>query len=167
VVKYKKMEKEKLLEELEKNNWKVSEVRKKFNISKQRIYYWIHKFGIELPSLPSTRVIVFCSNCGKEIMVKESVKAKQKRFFCSPDCRRKYSCIGLTCFVCGKKFYRKKKEYKHDINRRRNPHYFCSKRCWGKYVGTQYGWKRYWKIRKSKNDRKTDSFEGASTSTET
>lgn len=161
-----KMEKEKLIEELEKHNWKVVEVARGYGVSRQRIYQLIEKFGIELPPRLH-RVKVACLNCGKEIEVKKSVAKIQKRFFCSPECRKNYIYMELTCATCGKKFLKRKKEYewhtgKHWQEALKEKH-FCSKKCWGRYVGVNFsGWKK----QRRGNERKADSSEGATASIE-
>lgn len=62
-----------------------------------------------------------------------------KRFFCSKKCREEYNLKirKSKCETCGKDFYC----HYTIISHHKKPR-FCSKKCQGKWLGNNYGFKR-------------------------
>jgi len=59
--------------------------------------------------------------------------------FCSKKCFKEYYNVTLTCRVCGKKFTVNKSDYKVKLRIRKIDGFFCSKICYGKWWGKNYG----------------------------
>ena len=74
-----------------------------------------------------------CLNCGKIVYRTSPVR------FCSGECRRKYNIIQVSCSECGALF----PLGRYDLNDRTKNHkiseIFCSRKCFGRYVGRNYG----------------------------
>ena len=121
---------------------KMIEIAKMLGISKQRLYQIIQKYN--LPKKRDVRkpviapIIAKCIVCGKELVNPPSM-LKYKKYFCSIMCKRKYYYEELTCFICGKKFLIRKKELKKRLKKKKTNHFFCSRKCLGKYIGINFG----------------------------
>lgn len=76
-----------------------------------------------------------CHFCSKTFFRKQSQLAISKRHFCSPKCQYEARKTGklITCFICGKCVYKKKK----DILYSKSGKYFCGQRCSNKWLGSQ------------------------------
>jgi len=90
-----------------------------------------------------------CKNCD-QLMRTSSV-------FCSPQCRHDYYYISVRCDQCGELREIRKSEYIRQHNtpsHTRQPYsrFFCSRRCLGKWFGTNIGWGR--------NNKKTHCPQG-------
>lgn len=81
-----------------------------------------------------------CANCNQKFY-----NWSKTAVFCSMDCRKEYSRGLFTCDYCGRVFKRhvsqvaKNMRMHPEIN---NPHVFCDRHCFGKYVAKLHGFKR-------------------------
>ena len=80
-----------------------------------------------------------CLNCGKD--------RGHNKLFCCRQCFADYHRVELTCEVCGGKFNRTISEVLHYDEHHQRDHIYCSRECFGKWLGENYG-----KGRKSKKE---------------
>jgi hypothetical protein len=95
--------------------------------------------------LPSYHRWVRCKYCGKKFLKERKKLNKVKHHFCSRKCLNNYfkmkHRIELKCAVCGKKFSLMISEYKERLKRRTEntkDKWFCSKKCFGYWVGKTF-----------------------------
>ena len=116
------------------------EIGECFGISRERVRQILKVFAKknkriaqELRTVRCRRIIKKCKFCGKEFsVILSNSNAKYCSKKCFVDCKR----VTATkeCEVCGKEFTVKS-------NRRKESGRFCSKRCQGKWLGKNYGFK--------------------------
>lgn len=79
------------------------------------------------------KVTVKCGICDNDILISELTYEgnKKKIFFCSSECRKKYTWVELTCQTCGKKFLRRKSAAKASLRTDRGYRggIYCSYNC--------------------------------------
>jgi len=64
-----------------------------------------------------------CEICGKPIIVGKRCEEHNQ--------------VKLTCYICGKEFSKYFATYNRDL--KHYSHFFCSRRCFGKYIGANFG----------------------------
>jgi len=76
-----------------------------------------------------------CDFCSKLFLKKRSQIARSKKHFCSARCQQEARKNGkmVSCFVCGRQSYKKKK----DLLRSKSKKYFCSQQCSNTWLGSQ------------------------------
>jgi len=104
-------------------------------------YEWKNKLPVGVSVVESSKqfqcrfVEAACKTCGKIIKIRHGDYNRQMKtqgfVTCSRACNAKAKGISvkLTCFECGKEFYRKQSQV--DPN---NKHFFCSKKCQKKNI---------------------------------
>jgi len=103
-------------------------IAQQVGVSRQRVASILADVGMQKRRIPKR----ICLNCG-------SVIENHNRRFCNRDCSKEYHTIMLTCECCGEEFPRRSSEILSYDNHHRREHYFCSKKCFGKWCGTNYG----------------------------
>ncbi len=125
----------------------ISALANFLEISRQGLYKKLEKLRIKKPKEIigfRTNPIVKCNYCGKVFQFKYASR-NQKRFWCSPECKKNDLYIKLKCKVCGKDYYVRRKLF--------NVRYkgiTCSKKCWGYLLGKSNKNKK----RRRKNEQK-------------
>lgn len=130
----------KAIKEAIENNIKATDVARKLNITRQRLYQIIKQFN--LPYFRKNKKYIkkyICIVCGKKY--ERDKKSKSK--WCSKECREKYLYQTFICEVCRKEFKRRKKEVQFRQKKQGLNIRFCSKKCHGRWLGTYYGWGGY------------------------
>ena len=77
-----------------------------------------------------------CPQCGGNI------PKSRLNIFCNKNCYHEYSCPLMECEICGFQFRRNIKHiiWQNEHNTRRTgEHIFCSRKCLGKWAGTNHG----------------------------
>lgn len=98
---------------------RVNDIAKRLGITRQSLYYILNKYKLrKRREIVSELNTVKCLNCGKEF-----IRKRYRKRFCNWECRKKYFNEELECCVCGKKFFRNKKNIK---NQKR---FYCSIQC--------------------------------------
>ena len=101
----------------------AARIARKLDCSRERVRQIMEKLGVRVE--PSQAKVIDCSDCRREIRI-------NKGGICA-DCLRRRSLVELTCIFCGKKFYRRRKDYNDFLRRvpargkRYGPQ--CSKAC--------------------------------------
>lgn len=72
-----------------------------------------------------------CLTCGKP-----TLKASG---FCNRKCRSDYVWITVACDECGVLFKRRQGELAYGVGKRNYNHIYCSRKCFGKRLGRDYG----------------------------
>ena len=81
-----------------------------------------------------------CLNCGNQL--------SHNGLYCSDECLRQFTKIPVVCSECGQIFHRSQYKIKSGINKYNQKLFFCSKKCQGRYLGQEYGFKRHPENRK-------------------
>lgn len=71
-----------------------------------------------------------------------NIIANKNTKFCDRKCHYDYYHIPLECHQCHKIFFRRLSDILYR-DERQHTHYFCNKVCYGKYLGTTYGFSRF------------------------
>ena len=127
--KLKKWHKEALQMKRENPLLTLTEIGTKFNVTRQAVSLLFRPFDIR--GRPKSHSLERpCLNCGKPL--------KRQKMYCSNRCFSSHSRVTLTCELCGSNFslYR---SYIQSRRLRGQKHFFCSHRCLGSWIGTQYG----------------------------
>ncbi len=95
--------------------------------------FWLH-FGLVPPGKK------LCVDCGKLIPERDK-RSNLTGSYCA-ECYQVRRYVILECGQCGKVFELRKTRYTIRLRRRKLFLFFCSKRCFGRYVGLKYGPKR-------------------------
>jgi DNA-directed RNA polymerase subunit RPC12/RpoP len=109
----------------------LEQIANKYNISRERVRQRLATAG-----LPTRRIKqpYLCLNCGKEFTPQNKVPK-----FCSQKCRHEYHNPLVECVECGKLFRIRLGYLKRKIKNGRADNLFCSKTCYGKYFGREFG----------------------------
>jgi len=120
-----------------------SSLAKELGVSHQRVQQ-IHLLS-PIPILRAKEEL-FCSVCGKSMNRKGFLDCVgNTRIVCSLCLKEKRDSYSaniqktLICGVCKNSFVITLLEYNHRKKKKQLEDYYCSRRCWGKYVGTHYG----------------------------
>ena len=110
----------------------LQEIADRHGVSKERIRQVLKK-----ARLPTGRIYQTyeCLNCGKDM------GPRPYRKFCAFECYHAYSYIKIACAVCGvlKEYNAKQVVWRRAHGKKRTGVFFCSKRCCGFYLGTNFG----------------------------
>lgn len=121
--------------------WTQHELAVMFGLSRERIRQIRQELHLEAyikARIDTQNIPHLCKECGK--LVSKNPNGSYNRY-CSRECRfiRRRTTIELVCHECGKKFTLDKSQYNNTMKIRRLPYRFCSKKCFGKYMGNNYG----------------------------
>jgi hypothetical protein len=97
-----------------------------------------------------------CNNCG----VIFSIGHGKPRQFCTPECRKDYLLATIECDVCGRLFQIPYSKVRTHIMKG-YPRFYCSKQCFGRYIGNKYGLAVHPEFigrRRARQPRKWDKF---------
>jgi hypothetical protein len=100
----------------------MAEIARRLDCSRERVRQIADRLGVRFQ--PKRPKFIQCSDCGRKI-------APGKLGMCA-DCRHRRTLVELTCIVCGKSFWRRRKDYndflrREPISERQGPR--CSKAC--------------------------------------
>lgn len=102
----------------------------------------LHNMGINNQKI---KVMVYCKECGKELVVRPSQYKKQKYFHCDEHIKHKpsgknspfYSQIEVLCTNCKKPYFIAPYDY-NKTNRFGDNHNFCCQQCYWEYRSKYY-----------------------------
>ena len=109
----------------------------KVGVSRERVRQILKSAGEHTKAWRPKRL---CANCGKKLIHRYHPANDRKERFCSKECYSQYHHITLECELCHKFFRRVISEILHydDASHRYN-HTFCSRQCFGRWLGLHYG----------------------------
>ena len=107
----------------------LQEIGDKFDLSRERVRQILKQMHLPTKAIRPSLYKFNCYNCGIE----------SKRRFCSIKCRSEYFFESLYCEVCNVEIKRLKSEIKRNIVKHDYKHTFCSKRCQGIWLSSNYG----------------------------
>ena len=81
--------------------------------------------------LPTIKPMYRCLECNKLTKYKS---------FCSRKCKTNYSIITVICSECGQSFQEIKSQLIARVKRHKIDQIFCSKQCYGRWLGRTYGY---------------------------
>ena len=113
----------------------LAQIGDKVGISRERVRQILKSEGGKTRHL-DIKHQYYCLNCAK---VFKSYSSKNPKW-CSLLCRHEYSCIPVTCNICGKLFRKKQSALvaqSNDSRYRGND--YCSRKCFGVWVGKNIG----------------------------
>lgn len=120
-----------ILELKQKNpNWSLRQIAYEVGVSRQYVFKIIGKQGKNLNSTP----VKNCIYCGDEFKSYNS-------FYCSRNCQINSKQVIMTCCICGKVFSELKSQAVARLKRSKSKKIYCSKKCFGKFIGKTYGFK--------------------------
>ena len=108
---------------------KVTQIARMVGVSRQWVSKVLKSEG--LSTRPRRQEPQRCARCGKPLSCKGSTGLCQA---CYTSTRRN-PMVKLVCAVCGKEFYRSS----HLLRAVKTGGYYCSRACWGKFVGRNFG----------------------------
>lgn len=103
-------------------------IAQQVGVSRQRVSSILTDVGMQKRHIRKR----ICLNCGNVI-------ENNNKKFCNNDCSKAYHTLKLTCEECGTEFPRRTSEVLSYDDHHKRGHYFCSKKCFGKWCGTNYG----------------------------
>jgi len=100
----------------------MSAIARRLNCSRERVRQIAARLGVRVE--PGEPKFVDCADCGRRI--------RRGTLGICVDCRHQRTLVELTCILCGKKFWRRRKDYndflrREPIGARQGPR--CSKAC--------------------------------------
>ena len=108
----------------------LQEIGTKSNCSRQ----YVHEI-LAGCNLPTKKYIpkYLCNNCGIVI-------PKMNKYFCSEKCEKEFILVPLICDQCGETFKRRQGDIRGALRfNNSDKKWFCTKKCYGAYVGIHYG----------------------------
>ena len=109
----------------------LEQVGSKFGITRERVRQILKRAGTSTTRY-NYRAKMTCPRCG------------QKKYSASnycPKCYRGLHNVTLQCINCGTYFERNQSQFLYQVNNPRyKGHFFCNRKCLGKYIGNNYGW---------------------------
>lgn len=115
---------------LERPEFTLTKIGSHVGKSRERVRQVLKEEGLPTSAVRPNRTECYCLNCGK-------ARPCGNEKFCSRACFQDYHRITLRCEVCGKEFKRTKGQAR--IDKATKNHTFCSKTCYGRWLGTLYG----------------------------
>lgn len=132
-----------------------TELAEQLGISRERVRQLVnelhlrHLLGVRMRKGPA-----LCTECGESLGRHTPIKEGQlcqKCYYKELEKRKRT----LVCDTCGKEFKRKLSEVNANI-KNKYKHTFCSRRCFGKWVGNTYGFGVHKKTRRSGKVKKIE-----------
>ena len=108
---------------------RVTQIARMVGVSRQWVSQVLKSEG--LSTRPPRQEPRRCARCGRPLSSKGSTGLCQA---CYANMRRNPR-VRLVCAVCGKEFYRSS----HLLRAMKSGGYYCSRACWGKFVGRNFG----------------------------
>lgn len=107
----------------------MAAIARRLNCSRERVRQIAKRLGVHVE--PARRKFVDCVDCGTRI--------RDNKLRVCAECRHKRTLVELTCIICGKKFWRRRKDYNDFLRRvtigeKQGPR--CSKACVGSRPAT-------------------------------
>ena len=136
--------KERLLRLVTEGNTSQVDLARRLGVSRQYINQLKNTLGLQLSIKSKWKK--YCTDCGKEI----------EGYHRCRNCYMASHRVSITCMICGITFTLPRGKYKRALVNRKTDGFFCSKRCFGRYFGLNYGVHNLKKARKSGALRKWD-----------
>lgn len=125
-----------LLEKAKTNGFTLRELGEIFGLSYERVRQILKREGVLLYHPPNpAKHSILCTSCGSKSKSHHPRKSI-KPFICN-ECRKQRLFVSLVCPVCKKGFSKRQTEYNYVT--KRGKRIFCSRKCLGKFAGTNYG----------------------------
>tara|TARA_R110000765_G_scaffold331676_1_gene422475 strand:- start:3499 stop:4023 length:525 start_codon:yes stop_codon:yes gene_type:complete len=121
----------------------LKDVGNELGVSKERIRQLINKFHLQDSSgrqKADTRKI--CPVCNFIVEKPDNIRSTNRKYH--TDCKYNKTWKTQSCTVCKQDFTRRRKELFLRESKRKNTGWtkgtmFCSRKCWGKYLASYYG----------------------------
>jgi len=107
----------------------LQQIGDKYGVTKERVRQILSREQLPTRAIIE-RKIVYCLHCGKET---PNLK------FCSHECQQAYHSVEAVCSQCGRMFSLRQSELIARTKHNTTGLLFCSKQCYGKWFGTNYG----------------------------
>ena len=109
----------------------MAEMGRRLGVSRERIRQKVRQSALNIPKGQRVKWRV-CTHCGSIF------HAHYRKIFCSDDCQYLEHRIPVACEVCGKIVHRLKSQVLYQHGKRNYNHAFCSNKCKGHWLGTNY-----------------------------
>lgn len=109
----------------------LAAIGRKVGLSRERVRQILVDENVETKRMRQSYI---CLNCRKIFIPQPNHRRKS---FCSAKCYHEYHSLILICEQCGKPFERLVSRILDQ--RQKHTYYFCSKICYGRWLGIHYG----------------------------
>ena len=109
----------------------LQQIGNQTKLTRERVRQILNKHGLPTHHYHQRKQYT-CLNCGKIITTDAT-------HFCSRKCRHNYSQITVICSECNESFVISKTDLIARTKRHIIPKMFCSKTCFGRWVGKNHG----------------------------